>query len=206
MKKNILLVTFVALFAISGTALGQRRTGPGGMGQGTLRFHLDTSVLEHRYDLRAERSDHLHLFWADAPYLGFGFGGAVIDNLFLGARTTLGFRDNDPDEANPGDNYQVQFGFMPYIEYMFWPTDWLSPFVTAQLGVEGWHGPQSSNWNFKTGAGGGLHFFLIPQFSMDLTGYLNYHGGHHRVEKPRAKRTPNHDLSTTVMFGLSGWL
>lgn len=205
MKTKFLLISLVFLLSMSGTALSQVKTGPGGVEQGTWRFHLDTSVLNHRYDIERERSRPLHLFWAESPYLGFGFGYTVIDNLVLGARTAFGYQDGDPDALDPSDHYRVQFGFMPYIEYMFWPTDWVSPFVTAQLGVESDSGPKDSDWNFKTGAGGGVHFFLIPQFSMDLTGYLSYHGGHHRVKDPD-KRTPNHDFSTSVMFGLSGWL
>lgn len=205
MKKLFVIMTLLLSLSMSGTALSQRRTGPGGVEKGTLRFHLDTSVMEHKYDLKNEESLPFHLFWADSPYLGFGFGGAVIDNLVLGARTTLGFHDNNPDAVNPNEHYRVQFGFLPYLEYLFWPSHWLSPFVTAQLGFEGAEAPNHSTWNFKTGAGGGLHFFLIPQFSMDLTAFLSYHGGHH-LDKERERRVPNHLLSTSVMFGLSGWL
>ncbi len=215
MKTCIAVITIVSILTFSGPVLSQ--TDQGGptasavnhVDKGTLRFHIDTSVLKYRYNAKTERSEPFHLFWEDSPYANFGVGYAVIDRLLIGARMGFGFRDDDPDAHDPGDHYAVRLGFLPYIEYLFFPLPWLSPFVTGQLGVEGQETHNRSNWNFVVGGGGGLHFFVIPEFSMDLTGFLSYHGGHDKRKRDgrdREDKVPIHIISTTVLFGLSGWL
>lgn len=215
MKTIITVTAFVLFGMISNPVLSQTvqsaPVAPAGssVDQGTLRLHMDMSALHYRYDVKNETSGPFHLFWSNSPFVHFGVGYAVIDRLLLGARVGFGYTDARPDDHDPGSHYMIRFGALPYVEYLFFPREWLSPFVTAQLGVEGVETPKTSNWNFVGGAGGGVHFFLIPQFSMDLTGLVSYHGGHDRLKgndpAPRDP-VPLHLISTSVLFGLSGWL
>ena len=207
MKTCFAVIAVVSFLTLSGSALSQKH-GSSYVDQGTLRFHLDVAILSYKYDAKAERSGPFHMLWSSSPYMGFGVSYAIIDRLLLGARVMFGYTDGNPDEHEPGENYTVRFGFVPYVEYLFFPLRWLSPFVAGQLGVEGTETPNNSNWTFITGPGGGIHFFLNPKFSMDLTSFFCYHGGHRKRKDDRGgdKKDPLHAISLSVLFGLSGWI
>lgn len=207
MKKSAAVVILASMLSMSGLAHSQDLER-GRVPQGTFRLHLDTTAINHTYDFTRERSEPFHFLWAGSHDAYFGLGFAVIDNLLLGARMRIGFTDRDPSKHDLDEHYGLHFGFRPYFEYLFFPLDWLSPFVTAQMGVDTDKNPDRTDWSFLVGGGGGVHFFAAPQFSIDLTGFLTYHVGKITTEDKKDGKDddPHHKLSTALLFGLSGWL
>lgn len=123
--------------------------------------------------------------------LGFGYG--VHRHVVIGARLGLAFdrvrnRDDDTEDASP-DSYLVDryFGavFTPYIEVLPIPEGRILPYFLFRFGVAG--AAQGTRTHIVAGdlvvqdtlargsaispvvgVGAGAHFFLIPQFSLDL--------------------------------------
>ncbi|HUT78768.1 MAG TPA: hypothetical protein VM285_13820, partial [Polyangia bacterium] len=137
-----------------------------------------------------------------------GFGVALIPNLVLGARLTMAFVNMDDDFAEDPDLFVM--GVSPYLEYVFLDGTW-RPFVTGVVGTEGWFGEIGNDdyWlaSFVGGAGGGLHVFIVPQFSIDATALFTFAVGGGEWDTGRGDDDIGyHSIEVGVLLGLSGWL
>lgn len=189
--------------------------------KGTLRLHLESSFITfYKGQFTVDDAPNLRLsgvsFGIGAPEREFsmgrqsvGIGGALIPNLILGGRVSLALVDRD-DRYYWNDTTLFVMGVIPYLEYIFLDGTW-RPFVTAQVGMEGWFGDVADNSfrlaTFVSGAGGGLHVFLAPQFSIDATALFTFAVGGGRWHRNRANRDMSYwCLDLSVLLGLSGWI
>jgi hypothetical protein len=210
----------VFVFAAAVALLSSPGVAEAEIERGTFRLHLESTFFsffkgELDPDGRGDIDlDGVH-FGVGAPSQEYsitrqsvGFGVTLIPNLVLGARVTLAVVHRDDDEVDDSDLFVM--GFIPYLEYVFLDGMW-RPFVTAVVGTEGWFGEIGDTdyrfANFVSGAGGGLHVFLAPQFSIDGTLLFSFAVGGGEWERGRADEDFDFwciDLS--LLLGLSGWI
>ncbi len=138
---------------------------------------------------------------------GIGLGYTVIDCLVIGGRVTLGVQGYDDLFRNDESFY---WSVLPYFEYIFL-SGVARPFVTGTIGFEGVkedafddHGRRW--WGFTFGGGGGAHFFVIDQVSIDAMLLITFTVGRGEDERP------DDDLDFKLwhfklsgLFGLSAW-
>jgi hypothetical protein len=188
--------------------------------KGTFRLHLESTFFSfYKGELDPEGPGDQDFdgvtFGIGAPEREFslsrqsvGFGLALIPNLVLGARVTMALLHEDEDGR---DDTLFVTGFVPYLEYVFLDGRW-RPFVTGVVGMEGWFGEIGDDdyrlVNFVGGAGGGVHVFLAPQFSIDATLLFTFAVGGGELE---VRRGADIDLDfwcldLGLLLGLSGWL
>ena len=215
MKKALLwfAVAMALLLALPATAGAE-------VAKGTLRLHLESTFFvfydgEIDPDGPGDRDFDGVTFGIGAPGRDYslsrqsvGFGVALIPNLVLGARLTMAFVNMDDDFAEDTDLFVM--GVSPYLEYVFLDGTW-RPFVTGVVGTEGWFGEIGNDdyWlaSFVGGAGGGLHVFIVPQFSIDATALFTFAVGGGEWDTGRGDDDIGyHSIEVGVLLGLSGWL
>ncbi len=148
----------------------------------------------------------------DAPTVGFGlssagigFGYTVIDKLVIGGRLTLGMEGRD---EYLGDDWWFIWSVLPFAEYVF--LDGLvRPFVMGTLGFEGKSDDFDDNdtwwWGFTFGPGGGIHFFVHDNVSLDLIGMFLFTVGTGEDGRPRDDDFKHWRFRLSVLAGISGW-
>ncbi len=215
MRKSSFL--FAAALALS---LARPTIAGADVEKGTFRLHLESTFFvfydgELDPDGPGDQDFDGVTFGIGAPAHDFslsrqsvGFGVALIPNLVLGARVTMALVHGDDDFMNDADLFVM--GVSPYLEYVFLDGTW-RPFVTGIVGTEGWFGEIGNDdyWlaNFVGGAGGGLHVFVVPQFSIDATALFTFAiGGGEWDTGRRDDDIDYHSIEASVLLGLSGWL
>ena len=182
--------------------------------RGTLRPSMDTVLMQYRNgsvdpeDRNDRDYDDIGL-GLGLPYAGVGFGVAVIDNLLIGGRLTLGYQN---DEVEDFDLSRFTWGVLPYVEYVFLDGV-VRPFVMGTLGFEGETGEQDNDdfkeFRFAFGGGGGAHFFIAPVFSIDATmlvwGRVGKGEWDYRGTVLRDYDYSVREFRIDTLFGLSGW-
>jgi len=188
--------------------------------KGTLRLHLESTFFGFsKGELDPEgpvlwdfQSIHFGIGTPEREFSlarqSVGFGFALIPNLVLGGRVTMALLARNDDIR---DSTFFVMGLVPYVEYVFLDGTW-RPFVTGMIGVEGWFGEtRNADYrlvNFVGGAGGGLHVFLAPQFSIDATALFSFAvgGGTEEYERRRERDLRFWAIEIGLLLGLSGWI
>lgn len=125
------------------------------------------------------------------PILSFGVGYAFSkERAIVGAKVALtvdGF-----DVGDDGHYTLVGGRFIPYFQWMFLPGSWIRPYVEARVGFGGSahvddddEGPGGNAGAVhviypQVGLGGGVHFFPVDYFSIDLGLNFDYLAPHTR--------------------------
>jgi hypothetical protein len=209
------------LLAIMGALLLARPSpAEAEVAKGTIRLHLESTLFSFfKGELDPDGRGDIDLegvaFGPGAPgheySLGrysVGLGVTLIPDLVLGARVTMAMTHRDDDFAGETDLFVM--GVSPYLEYVFLDGRW-RPFVTGIVGTEGWFGELGNDdyWlaNFVGGAGGGLHVFLVSQFSIDATALFTFAVGGGEQDTGRGDDDIDfHSVEIGVLLGLSGWI
>jgi len=210
MKKYIL--GSIAVF----TLLSMPGLSSAGIPSGTKRLHLDTMFLGFMF-VNTDPEDGPDIetstfsIGLGKPQVGAGFGISIIDNLVLGARFTGYFETVHNDDADWREN-TFYWGVLPYVEYIFL-NQLVRPFIMGTTGFRGdvmrgeagdadWEG---STWAFLIGGGGGVHFFVTRNFSIDLIGLFEYSIAKHREEYGDEEEATSNIFELSLLLGLSGW-
>jgi hypothetical protein len=104
----------------------------------------------------------------------------------------------------------IRWGVWPYLEYAFLDKV-VRAFLMLMLGFEGhmaepYH-EKATYWDFVFGAGGGLHFFVVPSVSIDLTILAGFSAGGGSIETTGEDSADTEGIDfnfTRVLFRLSG--
>jgi hypothetical protein len=205
-----------------------------------FRLHIDSDVLGFtHYNLDgdngsndADRENMLgfgigRLTLADSTLnsLGIGFG-----YLFLGGRAIIGGRfslvvdGSGLGEPSKTTNFRAQFA--PYFQWMFLPGSWIRPYVEGRIGIGGGvvsttttdddTGIETQTANHTLypfgGPGGGVHFFPVDYFSVDLGLNITLAGSYAkqntRVDDMEEKGDWDNQafiLNVAAMVGVSTW-
>lgn len=159
------------------------------------------------------------LLGAGSSMFSLGFGYGVHRHVVIGARFGLAFdriRDrSDADDMAPDSFSADRFfsvAFMPYIEVLPIPEGRILPYFQFRAGLAGSAYGNRTHVEFGgvvaedsltristispvVGTGFGAHFFLIPQFSIDLGLHFDYRwvfaGGHRKDYMDDANSTEN---------------
>jgi len=168
-------------------------------GFGSGEFEHDNDNVEHDFDAAT--------VGLGLDSAGVGLGYTVIDGLLIGGRISLGLRGFD-DYLDDSDAFF--WSVLPYGEYIF--LDGVArPFVTAVLGFEGKNFDQDAGdrwwWGFEIGAGGGGHFFVLDQLSLDATMLFSFIVGTGEDESAANNTVDfNHwRFRLSALVGLSAW-
>ena len=200
--------------------------------KGKLRLSLDTRLMGFTaattdFDSSAFTDTKTRAFTLGIgnPELGVGIGYTVIDGLVIGARFAIAFTTTktDPDGGNNDKLHAFDLMILPYVEYAFNLGGRIAPFVMATLGYdcalakdisyEDDNSPYDKAVTnlFVMGAGGGAHFFLAEQFSLDASLLLFGGFGGYKVEAGDADNSQSTDASVRsfdmeLLVGFSGWI
>ncbi|MCP4707099.1 MAG: hypothetical protein GY869_00620, partial [Planctomycetes bacterium] len=135
---------------------------------------------------------------------GIGFGYTVIDKLVIGGRLTLGMDGYDEYHF---DDWGFVWSVLPFAEYVFL-SGLVRPFVMGTLGFEGRNddfGRDRWWWGFTFGRGGGIHFFLQDNISLDLIGMFLFTVGTGERDFGRDEDFTHWRFRLSVLVGISGW-
>jgi hypothetical protein len=127
------------------------------------------------------------------PLFALGFGYAFSkERAIVGAKLALSVDGYDVGE----DSTQTGFGgrFIPYFQWMFLPESWVRPYVEVRVGLGGTSlgadapNPMAPDRHVvghliypQVGFGGGVHFFPVDYFSIDLGLNFDYLAPHTRT-------------------------
>jgi hypothetical protein len=221
-------MAFIVVVAMPVTSKGQIVT------KGTVRLSLDTVFLDYasgsKTDVEVENENGLPLAPIiknslernvdyDAFTIGFGspsagisLGGAIIDNLVLGARLTLGYKTESQETGASDetiDGSVFDWGVLPYLEYVF-PTGLVRPFLIAMVGFGGQLGQLDdidyTRWGFYFGGGGGAHLFFNPHFSLDAFLLASYGIGRGEEQGRLVSKYDFGLFEFNIIIGISGWI
>ena len=133
-----------------------------------------------------------------------GFSYAVINKLFIGVRLGIAFEHwGDPDASI------FSLAVLPYLEYVFL-NGVVRPFVSGTFGLETWIQGEGGDYH-TIGAliagGGGAHFYIGQNLSIDLTGLLGVYMGGGELDGEPSSSDNFFDVAfrLAILFGLSGW-
>lgn len=144
---------------------------------------------------------------AAMPNTGAVVGYTVTNGLVIGARVNVGIAGSDAYFVK--DHY-VSWALNPYLEYVFL-REIVRPFLSVQLGAEGLVSYQSDDtwwWGFNFAGGGGVHFFLHQNVSVDLALYPGFSIGNGEMGAPppaKATKFKHWRFTVAIPLGVSGW-
>jgi hypothetical protein len=205
-------LTFLFATALSTTAFADNL-------EGAFRLSLDTTAVEY-FTLSLERADTPKMpLSGPQPELtssqttvglvgsgiGIGLGGAVHENVVIGARVSAGQSDT---EILSQQSSTTSVMLMPSVEFLFGDGEPAHPFIAVNGGyrtqtVSPGGGTDTVAQSFMIGGGFGAHLFVTPSFSIDPAANIFYTTG--SIESGNVK----YDMSGTTIWvniGFSGWI
>lgn len=221
MRKVLLaLLIFLLCLCVSGASAAQ-------VPAGSVRLDLGTSLAGFQYGGWNPDGPEDWLYrrfevGIGNPNVSLGLGATVIDALAIGLRFSIAMDDEeagyDKEDSKGEPNYNlskfktsfIRWGIWPYLEYAFLDKV-VRPFLMLMLGFEGHvaepYQEKATYWDFVFGAGGGVHFFVVPTVSLDLTILAGFSAGGGSIEPTGEDSADQPETNfTRVLFRLSGIL
>lgn len=202
--REFLVLLFLALVFVPFEGVTMTRAGLFRVSLDTTLFGFGTGEID--VDNAGETDFDAASVGIGLDSAGIGLGYTVIDGLVLGGRVSFGLRGFD-DYLYDEDAFV--WSVVPYGEYIFL-SGVARPFVTAILGFEGKNlGEDLSDrwwWGFEFGAGGGGHFFVLENVSIDATLLCSFIVGTGENEWPQNDVDFSHwRFRLVALAGLSAW-